>query len=175
MLLKIAAVLAAIPLALLGLFGATGILWVDVREGGPSGHRIVVPVPLLAVQAAAALVPPHVTREMELPPEAREALPAAERALEALAEAPDGELVRVEERGETVIVRKVGDTLEVRVSGPRENVNVNVPLATALDVLHGLRDGRVHPSEIVGALRQARFTSLVDVQDGEDQVRISIW
>ena len=85
MLLKIAAVLAAIPLALMGLFGATGILWVDVQEGGASGHHIVVPVPLLAVQAAAAFVPPHVAREMQLPPEALEALPAAERALEALA------------------------------------------------------------------------------------------
>lgn len=175
MLLKIAAVLAAIPLALMGLFGATGILWVDVQEGGPSGHHIIVPVPLLAVQAAAAFVPAHAVREMELPAEAREALPAAERALEALAEAPDGELVRVEDRGETVIVRKVGNTLEIRVSGRRENVNVNVPLDTALDVLHGLRDGRVHPSEIVGAVRGARFTDLVHVQDGEDQVRISIW
>jgi hypothetical protein len=175
MLLKIAAVLAAIPLALVGLFGATGILWVDVREGGAAGHHIVVPVPLLAVQAAAAFVPPHVTREMELPPEARQALPAAERALQALAEAPDGELVRVEDRGETVIVRKVGDTLEVRVSGPRENVKVNVPLDTALDVVRGLRDGRVHPAEIVGALREARFTDLVEVQDGDDRVRISVW
>jgi hypothetical protein len=52
---------------------------------------------------------------------------------------------------------------------------VNVPLATALDVVRGLRDGRVHPSEIVGALREARFTDLVDVRDGEDQVHISIW
>jgi hypothetical protein len=175
MLLKIAAVLAAIPLALMGLFGATGILWVNVQEGGPHGHHIVVPVPLLAVQAAAAFVPAHVTRELELPEEAREALPAAEKVLAALAEAPDGELVRVEERHETVIVRKVGDTLEIRVSGRRENVNVNVPLSTALELVQGLREGRIRPSQVVGALREARFTDLVEVQDGDDRVSISIW
>jgi len=175
MLIKVAAILAAIPLALMALFGATGILWVDVREGGSDGHHIVVPVPLLAAQAAAAFVPAHVNRELELPPEALQALPAAEKALEALAEAPDGELVRVEDRGETVVIRKAGDILEVRVNGRRENVNVNVPISMALEVLHGLREGRVRPSEVVGALRGARFTDLVEVQDGDDQVRVSIW
>jgi hypothetical protein len=48
---------AAMPLAAGATVAATGIAWVDVREGGPRGTHVVVPVPLLAAEVAAAFVP----------------------------------------------------------------------------------------------------------------------
>lgn len=131
MLLKIGAVLAAIPLALFALVGATGVLVVDVRESGPDGHHFIVPVPLLLAQAAAGLAP-HAGREVDLP-QLSEYLPMAQAAIEGLSGAPDGELVRVEERDEIVLITKVGSTLQVRVNGRNEEVSVNVPLSMAAE------------------------------------------
>ena len=46
-----------VPIALLATIASLGVVVVDVREGGPDGHRIVVPVPLVFAQAALALAP----------------------------------------------------------------------------------------------------------------------
>jgi hypothetical protein len=61
----------------------------------------------------------------------------------------------------------------VHVSGPKEKVDVNVPLAAALDVIRP--DGRIDPGAAVRGLRYARFSTLVEVQDGDDHVKISVW
>jgi len=175
MLLKIGVILAAIPLSLMALVAGTGVLVVDVREGGPDGHRFIVPVPLILAQAAAGFVPQNKARIPLDRPELREYLPIAEQVLQALADAPDGELVRVEQRQETVVVTKVGDTLQVRVKGPREEVSVNLPLKMALEVLRQCRDGRVEARSLVGTLHQARMTNLVEVHKGTDHVKVSVW
>jgi hypothetical protein len=98
----------------------------------------------------------------------------AREALEALAAAPDGELVRVEERDQLVVITKEGRMLKVRVKGERENVSVNVPLHLALEALPG-PDGRIRTAALAGALGSVRFTDLVEVHDGNDQVRIWVW
>jgi hypothetical protein len=51
------AVILGVPIALLATIASLGVVVVDVREGGPDGHRIVVPVPLVFAQAALALAP----------------------------------------------------------------------------------------------------------------------
>ena len=99
----------------------------------------------------------------------------AEEVLAALAEGPDGELVRVDDGDEHVRVTKAGDVLQVRVESPRENVAVNVPLDVARQVLRQARDGRIAPGDVVAALRHARLTRLADVRDGGDHVTITIW
>jgi hypothetical protein len=176
--LKIAAiVLVGLPVAilstLLALVLATGLLVVDVQEGGPNGHRIVVPVPLLAAQAALAFVPDDELR-FEMPEEAARHLPVAREVLEALAAAPDGELVRVEERDERVLVEKKGDLLHVSVHGKKgEDVEVNIPIRAALEALP--KHGRIDPGAAVAALRSLSKTSLVDVRDGDDHVRVRVY
>jgi hypothetical protein len=175
MLLKIGVVLAAVPMALLALVAATGLLVVDVREGGPNGHHFIVPVPLILAQAAAGFVPADKVRLPLDRPALREYFPVAEKAIQALADGPDGELVRVEERGQSVVVSKAGDTLRVRVKGRDEDVSANVPLSAALELMRQCRDGRVVPGDLVAALRQARFTRLAEVHDGDDHVRVSVW
>ncbi|MET0553731.1 MAG: hypothetical protein ABW221_11880 [Vicinamibacteria bacterium] len=163
---------AALPIAATGTVAATGIAWVDVREGGPEGTRIVLPVPLVAAEIAAAFVPtPDLRTKMD--GETLAHLGSARKVVQALRDAPDGELVRVEEGDETVVVAKEGDTLRVHVEGNREKVDVNVPLAAALDIIRP--DGRIDASAAVRGLRYARFSTLVEVQDGDDHVKISVW
>ena len=175
MLLKIAAVLASIPMALGVVVAGTGVMVVDVKEA--DGTRIVVPVPLLLAETAARFAPTQqaeaaVQRQLS---RARRYLPVAEEVLAAVAESPDFELVRVDDGEEHVRVRKVGDVLQVRVEGPNENVDVNVPFDLARQVLRQSRSGRVVPADLVAALRQARLTRIADVRDGGDHVTITIW
>jgi len=169
---KLAAVLA-VPLALLATVASLGVMVVDVREGGPNGHHIVVPVPLVLAQAAVALAP---TDKLRVPEnEGLEHIGVAREVLEALAKAPDGELVRVEERDELVVITKEGGQIHVRVHGSRgEDVNVNVPLQVALQALPDTH-GRISTLALAGSLSSVRFTDVVDVRDGNDHVRVYVW
>jgi hypothetical protein len=172
--LKLAIVLG-VPIALVATVASLGVVVVDVREGGPDGSRIVVPVPLVLAQAAVALAPMAAPdHAMRVPEEAVEHMGLAREVVEALAAAPDGEFVRVEERDETVVITKEGQTLKVRVTGKRESVSVNVPLHLALSALPG-RDGRIRTAALAGALAGVRFTDIVDVKDGDDHVRVWVW
>jgi len=172
--LKLAIVLG-VPIAMLATVASLGVVVVDVREGGPDGNRVIVPVPLVFAQAALALAPMAAPVEkMRIPHEAAEHMGLAREVIEALAAAPDGELVRVEERDEQVLITKEGRTLKVRVTGKRENVTVNVPLHLALEALPG-PDGRIPTMALAGALSSVRFTDLVEVHDGNDHVRVWVW
>ena len=173
--LKLAVVLGA-PVAMLATVASLGVVVVDVREGGPDGHHIVVPVPLVLAQAALAIAPAVAPPDkLRIPDgEPLEHVALAREVLDALAKAPDGELVRVEERDETVVVAKQGRSLHVTVSGQRENVSVNVPLHLALSALPD-RDGRIHTAALAASLGAVRFTELVNVDDGHDKVRVWVW
>ena len=169
------AVILGVPIALLATIASLGVVVVDVREGGPDGTRIVVPVPLVFAQAALAVAPAVAPADkMRIPDEALEHVGLAREVLEALAQAPDGELVRVEERDELVVISKEGRSLHVQVSGSRENVSVHVPLSLALQALPD-EHGRIRTAALAGALGGVRFTDLVEVQDGNDHVRVYVW
>ena len=172
------AIILGVPVAMLATIASLGVVVVDVREGGPDGNRIVVPVPLVFAQAALALAPiaaPDRAMRMRVPDEALEHMGLAREVLEALAEAPDGEYVRVEDHNELVVVAKEGRYFKVNVkNGTRENVSVNVPINLALQALPG-RDGRIRTVALAGALSGVRFTDLVDVHDGNDHVRVWVW
>ena len=159
----------AIPAMMFTAVLGTGVMIVDVQE---EDGRIVVPVPLILVQLATAVIPEHHIPPIEIP---EEFLPAAREMVAALLDAPDGELVRVEDDGDLVTVTKVGDLLEVMVlEGDGEEVRVNLPLESALDLLIDAEDG-LTPWEAVSAVRGMRFTQLVDVRDGDERVKVSIW
>jgi hypothetical protein len=170
------AVILGVPIAMLATVASLGVVVVDVREGGPDGHRIVVPVPLVLAQAALAVAPAVAPADkLRIPDnEALEHIGLAREVLEALAEAPDGELVRVEETNEQVLISKEGRSLRVQVRSDDQNVNVIVPLHLAMQALPD-RHGRIHTVALAGALSSVRFTDLVDVQDGKDHVRVYVW
>jgi len=169
------AVILGVPIALLATVASLGVVVVDVREGGPGGNHFVVPVPLVFAQAALALAPAVAPEEkMRIPDEALEHMGLAREVIEALAAAPDGELVRVEERDELVVIAKEGRSLRVHVTSDKENVSVNVPLHLALQALPD-EHGHIRTAALAGALASVRFTDLVDVQDGKDHVRVYVW
>ncbi len=168
---KLLAVLS-VPAGLLAAVASLGVVVVDVREGGPDGHHIVVPVPLALAQTALAFAPaPPVRGKLD---RAARYLPLAREVLEALAAGPDGELVRVEEPGEQVVVTKVGGTLRVRVHDRNDDVTVNVPLRVAMAALPDSQ-GRIPMASLAGALGGVRFTDLVDVRSGNDHVKVYVW
>lgn len=158
----------AVPVAV----AATGVVVVDVQEPR-GGQHLVIPVPLAVAQAAAAFVPAQKTR-VHLGSQAARYLPVAQEALDALAEAADAELVRVEEPGQEVSIRKEGDLLLIRVRERGQNVDVRVPISLARSLL-GSGD-RVTASQAVWALQRARLTRLIDVQgpDGE-RVQVTVY
>jgi hypothetical protein len=172
---KLAAVLA-VPLALVATVASLGVMVVDVREGGPNGHRVVVPVPLVLAQAAVAVAPAVAKHDLRIPDrEVLRHIGVARGVLEALAASPDGELVRVEEPDEQVVITKEGRSLHVRVHGKKgEDVSVNVPLRVALSALPDA-EGRISALDLAGSLGTVRFTDLVDVHDGDDHVRVWVW
>ena len=121
------AVILGVPIAMLATIASLGVVVVDVREGGPNGNRIVVPVPLVAGAGGARARADRRSRPGHahaLPPEAVEHMGLAREVLEALAAAPDGEYVRVEER-ERAGGRGQGRPLlqGPREERPRENVS----------------------------------------------------
>jgi hypothetical protein len=162
----------SVPAALVAGVASLGIVVVDVREGGPAGTHIVVPVPLVLAQAGLAFVPEEKVR-VKLD-RAEKFLPLAREVLDALAQGPDGELVRVEEPGEQVVITKQGDTLHVRVQDKDDDVTVNVPLRLARAAVPDAH-GRIRMADVAGALGSTRFTDLVDVRSGGDQVTVSVW
>ena len=168
---KLLAILS-VPAALVAGVASLGVVVVDVREGGPDGTHIVVPVPLVLAQAALTFVPEEKVR-VKLD-RAEKFLPLAREMVEALAQGPDGELVRVEEPGEEVVITKEGDNLHVRVQDKDDDVTVNVPLRLAMAAVPDAH-GRIRMADLVVALGSTRFTELADVHSGADHVKVSVW
>ena len=163
----------AVPVATTATVAATGVAWIDVKEGGRDGHRIVLPVPLLLAETAASFIPQK-ELDLNLPPEAVSHLAAAREVLQALAASPDGEYVRVEQEDERVLIEKKGDVLHVQVHGrDGEDVSVNLPLSAVSEIID--RHGRLSPGRAVGLLRHARFSTLVEVRHGDDHVKITVF
>lgn len=174
MLLKLGAVLASIPLTMVGVVAGTGVVVVDVKTH--DGPRIVVPMPLLLAETAVRLAPTHSAQNaLNRIERVRQYLPVAEEVVAALAEAPDAELVRVDDGREHVRIAKVGDMLQIRVQSPDEKVSVNVPISLVQDALRQAHHGRLDPGDLVASLRRARMTDLVVVDDRDDHVKISVW
>ena len=163
----------AVPAIAAGSVAATGVVVVDVKEPR-GGQHIVVPVPLALAQVAAAFVPED-KMHLRLPREAEQYMPVARQVLTALADAEDGELVRVEEPGKKVSIRKEAGVLRVSVDDGSEHVKVQVPISLALSVLPE-PGSRFSPSDAVWALQHARLTEVVSVQgrDGE-QVTVTVY
>jgi hypothetical protein len=133
-------------------------------------------VPLLLAETAAHLAPANATRHaMKGMQEAQRYLPLAEEVVAAIAEAPDAELVSVDDGSEHVRISKVGGEIQIRVTGRREKVSVNVPIDMVQETLRKVHHGDMYPEDFVGLLREARMTDLVDVVDGDDHVKISVW
>ena len=167
-------VLIGVPLALIALIISSGFAVIDVRESGPDGSHIIVPVPLALARGAALFVPDELTN-VECDEDIERYIPMAERAVAVLREAPDVELVRVEERGELVSIHKRGETLLIHVDErDGEQVRLQVPLESILEVLESYEDGHFDASKLVGAVARVDG-DLVHVKSDDEEVRIWVW
>jgi hypothetical protein len=148
---------------------------VDVKEQGPKGLHLIVPVPLIAADAALAFAPKHAA-SVHLGGDVERYIPVAKEMAAELRTLPDAELVHVQEDGQDVRIAKAGDHLEIRVVSQDEKVSVNVPLAALDQVLDSVHGRSLDTHALLSALRRVSNTDLVDVQtaDGE-HVRVWIW
>jgi hypothetical protein len=150
-------------------------LVVDVKEQGPKGMHLVVPVPLIVADAALAFAPKHAA-SVRLEGDVERYLPVAREMAAELRTLPDVELVHVQDEGEDVRIAKVKDHLEIRVVGARERVSVDVPLEALDQALGSVHGGTLDTHALLSALRRISNTDLVDVQTAEgEHVRVWIW
>jgi hypothetical protein len=112
-----------------------GVISVNVREKHPGGHHIyfVAPGALIpwGIKLAAAR---HMQPEGE---DAREWMPLARAAIEALERSPDCVFVQVDSAEEHARIEKSGRRLRIDVDDPNDEVHLAVPLGA---VRHALRE-----------------------------------
>ncbi len=160
------------PAIFLGLLLSADYAIIDVREGGPDGMHIIVPVPLSLVRLALTFAPAE-AKYVQVP-EIAEYMPYVERMIEVLREASDGVLVSVEEGDETVLVEKVGDTIEVHVNNGDDIVDVAVPLDAVLDILRAYDGEGFDTRDLIRAVGLAHG-NIVHVRNGDEEVKVYIW
>jgi len=164
--------LLAVPAIFVGLLLSADYAIVDVREGGPDGMRIIVPVPL-ALAKAGLMFAPSEAKYVQVP-EIAEYMPYAEAVVEELRKARDGVLVEVQERDERVLVEKVGDNLEVHVKDGDEVVDVTVPFDAVLEVLRAYDGEGFDTRDLIRAIGRADG-GLVHVKTADEEVKVWVW
>jgi hypothetical protein len=169
--LKIGAFVAT-PFLLIALFlGATGVVLVNVREGGPDGTHITVPVPLVLARAVLAVAPAE-ARHIQCEGIGHYRDIALEVA-DALQDCPDFTIAEIHQRDELVLVRKEGSCVVVDVQDPDEQVHCRVPLRSAAWVLASCDEDGFSTSSLIRAMSAAPRGDIVHVRDGQDEVRIT--
>ena len=169
--LKVGAIIATPFLASALFLGATGVLLVDVREGGPDGTHIVIPVPLIVAQAALSLAPDE-ARYVKCE-DLGQYQEIGVRLAEELSRCPDFIIAEVVEGNESVLVRKEGKCITVDVKEGEEQVHCRVPLKSVARILAAHDGEGFSTMEVIKALRHAPRGDLVHVRDGQDEVRIT--
>lgn len=111
---------------------ASGVVTVDVRETGPGGRRVVVPVPAaildLGLGVATLAIPAAELRQLRA--EAAPFQPALAALARGIEECPDATLVEVVTDRESVRVVKRGSTLVVDVDAEDGQVRLALPART---------------------------------------------
>jgi hypothetical protein len=173
LMMKLGAAALAVPFAAATMVAGTalksGVLMVDVRE---SGHHFVVPVPLGLAHMALGFVPQDkIQLHTEIAPENAQ---LARKLVAALADAPDGELVRVEQDDQQVVIAKKGGVLRLDVKQADQDVHLELPLSAALLLMP--KDGRnIEPAALSAALDTLRFTDLLEVRTAKEQVKVWVF
>jgi hypothetical protein len=161
-----------IPVVTLVMVVTADYAVVDVREAGPDGMRLIIPVPLALARLAVSFAPEEA--QYVAVPEISEYIPAIQRAVDELRAARDGVLVSVEERDETVLIRKVGDTLEIDVDDGDEEVHVTVPLEAVNDMLEQYDGEGFRTKDLIKSVGQMRG-KLVHVRGDDEEVKVWVW
>lgn len=160
------------PALFLGMLLSADYAIVDVREGGPDGMRIIVPVPLSLARMAMNFAPAEA--KYVAVPEIAEYLPYAERIVAELRDAPDGVLVSVQEGDESVLIEKSGNALEVHVDDGESVVDVVVPFHAVIDILRAYDGEGFDTRDLLRAAGSASG-NVVHVKDDDNEVNVWVW
>jgi len=160
------------PLLFMGLLLSADYAVVDVREAGPDGMHIIVPVPLALARLALNFAPGE-AKYVHVP-EIAEYLPYAAAVVEELRRAPDGLLVSVEERNERVRIEKVGDALEVHVTDGDEVVDVTVPLDAVIDIVRAYDGQGFDTRDLIRAVGRAHG-DLAHIKADDAEIKVWVW
>jgi len=161
-----------VPIVMFGVVISADYAVVDVREGGPDGMHIIIPVPLALARVALTFAPEDA---QYVPcPEISGYIPAIQRAVGELRAARDGVLVSVEEHDETVLIRKVGENLEIDVDGDSEEVHVTIPLDAVVDILDQYDGEGFYTKDLIRSIGEIHG-ELLHVRDGDEEVKVWIW
>ena len=171
------AILCMIPFAMtMGLFLTTDTMFVDVNvHEGPGGDNLhlFVPVPMFLASAAMSFVP---EQDMEIECEElwryREPI---SRVIEELRNAPDGQLVKVEERDTFVTIEKKGNDLRIHVIDGEDEVKVKFPLSAARRFLARLDGPAFNAKDLLAATNNTMFGEIVHVNADDADVRIWVF
>lgn len=164
---------AAVPLLLGLLVYATGLAVVDIRQDGPGGQRLIIPVPLALANTALFFVDEE-DKRIECP-EFAPHHDAVMRLARELQRTPDARFVEIEDSGQHVTIDKSGNLLLVEVHDDDKEVSVRVPISALESVIESY-DGRSFAgADVLAAIREAPSGEFVRVHDGEDHVRIWVW
>jgi hypothetical protein len=147
--------------------------FVVVRVKSPETN-LWIPLPI----ALGHLVGAFVNLPIPHNPDIEEALKyreAAEEILSGLADLPDSELVEVTKPKEHVRIFKRGTSLYADVDNLREKVKVQIPLKTLKRLLQAIDHQNVNVGQLAACLAWQASSDLVHVQNGQEEVRISIW
>lgn len=172
MLLKVGLLLGTPVLLMAVLIGASGVVVVDVHEGGPDGHHFVIPVPMFLAHAALSFAPEeakYIQCEDFAPYQ-----DLSVQVLEEIQKAPDGVLVEVHDGGERVLIQKVGKNLQIDVEDAGEEVHCTVPIQGAIRMIEAYDGHGFSTRAALGSIRYSRRGTVVHVKDARDEVRIRV-
>lgn len=164
--------LVVVPVLFLGTLLTADYAVVDVREGGPHGMRVIVPVPLSLARMAMSFAPAEL--QYVAVPEIAEYLPHAERIVAELRDVRDGVLVSVEQQSESVLIEKSGNALEIHVDDGDAVVDVVLPLHAVMDVVRSYDGEGFDTRDLIRAAGRASG-NVVHVKDGGDEVNVWVW
>ena len=149
---------------------------IDVQTPEPEDIHITVPFPLLAARVATAFVPDEALAEAEIPPEVKGFKEPVLNALDALLDAPDRILVKVESPDAHVEIAKEGDDLRISVDAEDAVVRCVVPLDGVHEALENWDWQSADPSIIFDILSAAPNGELLRVEaDDGTKVTIKMW
>lgn len=140
-LLAFALICAITPILAFGAtVAATGTVQVSVKEKGPDGANLWIPVPAIffdaALFAAPRLIPPEALADARA--DAAPYLPALRQLADAIDDLPNATLVEVESPTEHVKISKRFGTFYIEVHDQESDVRVQVParlFGSALSIL----------------------------------------
>ncbi len=138
----------------LALAGVITVVWmdwliIDIRESGPDGTRLWIPIPKAAVHAAVRAVPDRLIPDTDVPQFA-EYRAEFRVVADELVKMPDAVIVEVTDGPDHVVIHEESDLILVEVNDETDAVSVRVSGASLRRIADAYDGERFDPRESRG-------------------------